>query len=188
MFCSLTDTLFCTIWQKGPAPTAAFDHRVHLISSVILAVSQSYCWCSWGNEHPVKNGAENASALLHLSVSGQERSLLMTSFFKGSWQLMSLGPGRAAALCTETTLAVSPTPTLWLTFAHLPFQPEHHQPPPGSKPNSVRDEESSSLCHFHFLPLSSLQLLESFIILFIENVTFRGYFSPLGASLKLSNV
>lgn len=86
VFCSLTDTLFCTIWQKDPAVTAAFDHRVHLTSSVILAASQSYCWCSWGNEHPVKNGAENASAFLHLSVSGQERSLLMTSSFKGSWQ------------------------------------------------------------------------------------------------------
>lgn len=86
VFCSLTDTLFCTIRQKDPALTAAFDHRVHLTSSVILAASQSYCWCSWGNEHPVKNGAEKASAFLHLSVSGQERSLLMTSSFKGSWQ------------------------------------------------------------------------------------------------------
>lgn len=105
VFCSLTDTLFCTIRQKDPALTAAFDHRVHLTSSVILAASQSYCWCSWGNEHPVKNGAEKASAFLHLSVSDQERSLLMTSSFKAPDKLMSLGPGRAAALCPETTLA-----------------------------------------------------------------------------------
>ena len=57
---------------------------------------------------PIKNGAENRPALTHLSVNSQEHSRLRRASFKASWQLMSLGPGRAAAVYAETTLTASP--------------------------------------------------------------------------------
>ena len=111
VFCSLTETRLCPP-RQNPVSTAAFCQMLHLAHRhSILAERRLVPVGIWAH---VFCAAEPRSALPHVYLSGQECHLLMPSFFKSSWQLMSSVPRNGLDSVTHSP---------FLTFAHWLFQP-----------------------------------------------------------------
>lgn len=150
----------CSVASQGQESTR-FDIKILLppqlsITRGILPVTttswQCCCWCHWGSECQISNGADSGSALspslLEWPGMPPSNDIILQGFLTANvpW------PSRGTALCTETTEAGSPTPTFWHVLIGYSNQSSigfYRVANP-----TIRDEESFLLYHFQFLTLS----------------------------------